>query len=184
MELQLDDMKRQTDWMLAKERPKLSMRLEPFDPFNNRTGSGAYIRGTISIRGNADATIQRTAICVSPDRHAIATLFEEFDRQIQPSNLNLTLDKIDEILPIVLAETPPIHFVAIVYGEGKRPVADEDIVSITQGKTKLYCKAVIEFSDPLGLQPPLCFKQFFEFVCPPVSGDDVLRYGHWNQWEE
>jgi hypothetical protein len=21
-------------------------------------------------------------------------------------------------------------------------------------------------------------------VCPPVSSDDVLRYGHWNQWEE
>jgi hypothetical protein len=30
----------------------------------------------------------------------------------------------------------------------------------------------------------LCFKQFFEFVCTPVSRDDVLRYGHWSQWGE
>ncbi len=184
MKLQLEQMQRQTDWILAKERPKLSMRLEPFDPFNNRSGSGSYVRGTISIRGNADATILRTAICVSPDRHAISAPFEFFDRRIQPTNLRLTLDNIDEILPTVPAGTPPIPFIAMVYREGKRAVADEDIASITRGKTKLYCKAVIEFSDPLGLLPPLCIKQFFEFVCTPISSGDVLRYGHWKQWGE
>jgi hypothetical protein len=170
--------------MLAKERPQLSMRFEPFDPFNNRTGSGYYVRGTISIRGNADATILRTAICVSPDRDVIAMPFEHFDRREQPSDLTLTLDKIDEIIPIVLAGTPPIPFIAIVYGERKRAIADVDVDSIVRTKTKLYCKAVIEFSDSQGLLPPLRFKQFFEFLCSPASSADVLRYGHWSPWEE
>ena len=177
-------MQRQTDWILAKERPNLSMRREPFDPLNNRTSSGSYVRGIVSIRGNADAPILRTAICINPDRLAIAMPFEHFDRRIQPLDLRLTLDQIDEIIPIVPAETAPIPFIAMIYAEGKRAVADEDIASIKMGKTKLYCKAVIEFSDSLGVRPPLCFNQFFEFVCPPVSSDDVLRYGHWNQWEE
>lgn len=184
MKLQLGQIRRQTDWILAKERPKLSMRLEPFDPFNNRTNSGSYVRGTVSIRGNADATILRTAICVSPDRHAIAVPFEYFDRRIQPLNLRLTLDQIDEIIPIVPAATSPIPFIAMIYGEGKRAVSDEDIASIKQRRAKLYCKAVLEFSDSLGVRPPLCFNQYFEFVCPPLSSDDVLRYGHWNQWDE
>jgi hypothetical protein len=184
MRLQLDQMRRQTDWMLAKERPQLSIQLAPFDPFKDRTGGWYYVRGTVSIRGHADAVILRTAICVSPDRHAIAMPFEDFDRRIQPSDLRLTLDKIGEILPIVPAETPPIPFIAMVYGEDKRAVTDEEIASITRGKTKLYCKAVIEFSDSLGLLPPLCFKQFFEFVCTPISSDDVLRYGRWDQWGE
>jgi hypothetical protein len=137
MELQLGVMQRQTNWMLAKERPQLSMRFEPFDPFNNRTGNGYYVRGTISIRGNADATILRTAICVSPDRDVIAMPFEHFDRREQPSDLTLTLDKIDEIIPIVLAGTPPIPFIAIVYGERKRAIADVDVDSIVRTKTKL-----------------------------------------------
>lgn len=109
--------------------------------------------------------------------------FEYFDRRIQPLDLRLTLDKIDEIIPTVPAGTPPISFIAMVYQEGKRAAADEDIASIKQGRTKLYRKAVIEFSDSLGVRPPMCFNQFFEFVCPPVSNDDVLRYGHWNQWK-
>jgi hypothetical protein len=133
---------------------------------------------------SADATILRTAICISPDRLAIAMPFEYFDRRTQPPDLRLTLDKIDEITPVVPAGTPPISFIAMVYQEGKRMVADEDIASIKQGKAKLYCKAVIEFSDSLGVRPPLCFNQFFEFMCPPVTNDDVLRYGHWNQWED
>lgn len=180
--------KTQTDWLLAKERPELSVQLEPFDPFQERAAMrDYYVRGTMSIRGHAAATILRTAICVSPDRYVISIPFEYFESRTRPSDLHLTLDEIDELgkLPAIIpAGTSSTPFIAKVYGGPQRAATDEEVSSITNRQSRLYCKAVIEFSDSLGMREPVNFMQSFKFECAPRSREDVPIYGTWERWEE
>ena len=99
-----------------------------------------YVRGTISIRGHAAATILRTGICVSPDRHVISIPFEDFEARIHPQNLHLILDEIDELgeLPAIIpAGVSSIPFIAKVYGGPQRAATDEEVSSVSAAQTAL-----------------------------------------------
>jgi hypothetical protein len=54
MEDQLGEMSRQTTWLIEKERPRLSIELDLYDPRQQPNIEGEYcVTGSVSIYGHA-----------------------------------------------------------------------------------------------------------------------------------
>jgi hypothetical protein len=76
MKLQLAEMQRQTDWLVSKERPVLTIKLDPFDFFQPRSEAGPYfVTGTVHIHGLSDVTIKKGRNWISTDLATTEDLF-------------------------------------------------------------------------------------------------------------
>ena len=118
---QTDWMRTQTNWLIEKERPRLSIELDIFDPRPTITGDYC-VTGTVFIYGHAVAKVRKTVICVSTDPRVVENAFEPFE----PSSLYIPSppqwipDEI-ELPRVIHPNSYGIRFTATVYGTCPSP---------------------------------------------------------------
>lgn len=168
----LSHVKRQSALMVAKERAKLIITLEPFDPPQTvESAFGYQVLVSVTNYGSSVAFIEKHGIYISVDE-------------------KLALDQpLDDYAPIwdrlrvIPADGEPCKFATTVFAVNDRPASDDDIARIRKGRASLYCIAMIEYSDVFDQYWEFCLKKKLE-VEPFVFPNIPARFRSWVDWGE
>jgi hypothetical protein len=190
MKLQLDQMQRQTDWLVSKERPTLSMKLDPFDFFQPRSETGPfYVTGTVHIHGLSDVIVKEGRIWISTDP-------ETTDDQF-------SLTDIGDIIPMEMRPDPifdepdmvihyqdkdaPVRFMSPIYNEARGFATQQEIskaLQIRWNTYSFYCIAFIDYSDPLGARTQCRVKRRHIATSSNCTPDvEIHHRGYWDPWK-
>lgn len=124
MKDQLAEMRRQTDWLIEKERPRLDIELDLFDP-RQQTGGEYCITGCISFYGLTIARDAKAEILVSTERDVVEDAFEYYREDVAIADFHKTPQRI-EIPRIIRPNSHDIPFSTTVYSSfGKAASFDE-----------------------------------------------------------
>jgi hypothetical protein len=201
-------MKTQTSWLIEKERPRLSIELDTFDP--RPTLAGEYcVTGTVFIYGHAIAKVRKAVICVSTDPRVVENAFGP----LEPSSLYVPTsprwipDNIE--LPRVIHPTSyGIRFTTTVYGKPWKAATSAEIAAALKFKRSnsrlnegeffnaeglrvttvpaflnsyaLFCRAIIEYSAANKPWPEELKMRFWVFGDPNITPE----YGFWEDYDE
>lgn len=187
MQRQLTEMQRQTDWLIEKERPRLSIELSTFDPFQQLTPTGeSSVTGTVSIYGHTVAKVQKAEICVSTEQYVVEDVFDFCRQDPTHANLPISPDGID--LPrIIRPNSCDIRFTATVYS-GYRQVASADQIKAAIHRkgvlqsNALYCRARIEYSAAKRSWTEEIRMCFWVFADPFADPSLASKYGFWEEY--
>ncbi len=124
MEDQLAEMRRQTIWLIEKERPRLDIELDLFDPRHRSTGEYC-ITGCISFYGLTIARDGKEEILVSTERDVVEDAFEYYREDVAIADFHKSPERI-EIPRIIRPNSHDIPFSTTVYSRfGKAASFDE-----------------------------------------------------------
>jgi hypothetical protein len=164
---QADLMKEQSDLTVSKERAKLRINLNSFDPFQDVGDTKAYlVRGSVSIYGFSEAFIDGNKIYVALGKAGIEDPLPEWHWSMR-------------LPPVIRQNDPPIQFTALLNGN-EGPVTEDEIAEVIDCSVKIYCVAYIEFSDVYGRKWIQRLKQRHTFNnWPPLDSEMAVRMGRW-----
>jgi hypothetical protein len=96
MEDQLAEMSRQADWLIAKERPRLRIELDLFDPFQRPNTAGEYcVTESVSIYGHTVAKVRKAEIRVGTAKFVTEEAFELYSQDVALADFMKSPDNID-----------------------------------------------------------------------------------------
>jgi hypothetical protein len=158
-------MKEQMDLTIEKERAKLRIELEPFQPLRTEDQWDSYmVNGSVSIYGSTEAFIEKTEIYASIGEEGI-------DHPLPEWLFGMHLP------PVIRAGTPAVKISALVNGKDG-PASDEEITPVREAKAFVYCIAKIEFVT-LGQKWVVRLRQYFK----PIWGTDDTGAEFLGSWE-
>lgn len=163
---QADLMKEQSALVVGKERAKLRIDLNPFNPFPASKGPMDYVvEGSVSIYGYSEAFIERSEIYASIGEEGILSPLPEW---LFPMHLP----------PVILSGAAPVKFRTLV-NASDGPATDEEIRQVREKKASIFCVATIEFSDAFGQRWVPRLRRRFCFLWKPESRSDAEILGVW-----
>ena len=152
------------DTFISKERAKLRIELEPFQPVRSDGVVDSYvISGAVSIYGSTEAFIEKTEIYASIGEEGI-------DHPLPEWLFGMHLP------PVIRAGAPAVKISALVNGKDG-PASDEEITPVREAKAFVYCIAKIEFST-LGQKWEVRFRQYFKPIWG-INDTGAEFLGHW-----
>jgi hypothetical protein len=165
-------MKEQSDLMVSKERAKLRFELDAFDLESSKAIIGHHIKGTVSIFGSTEALIEKTVF--------FAGILSEGDGEIG-------------ILPAPMAEVPnvirpgsdPLKTWTILFRTNPMhlwvPTVDEGIEDVLSGKSLIFCKGSIHYTDVFNGKWAFRFNRRYKVYLLP---DGQRTGGYWEDYGE
>lgn len=126
MEAQVTLTSRHLDWLIEKERPRLSIELDRFDPRTDDFTGEYCVTGVVSIYGHTIARIKKAEICVSTERHVLESAFETPIQGITYAFRSWSPDEI-ELPRTIHPNSHDTRFIATVYSEPRKAASAADI---------------------------------------------------------
>jgi hypothetical protein len=167
---QADLMKEQSDLTVEKERAKLRFDLDAFDPESSKAAIGYNLKGTVSIFGSTEAFIEKTVF--------FAGILREGEGEI-------------EILPAPMAEFPnvirsgsdPLKTWTVLFRTNPMrlwvPTVNEGIDDVLSGKSLMFCKGLINYSDVFNGKWVFRFSRCYNVYLLP---DGECAGGYWEDY--
>lgn len=148
---QLTTMSRQTTWLIEKERPRLNIELDLYNPRQQPNTERAYcVTGSVSIYGHAVAKVKKAEIRVSTVKYVAEEAFSLYSQDVALADFMKSPDNID--LPrMIRPNSYDIGFSTPVYSGLDQPASIDEIKAVLryrgpQRSHALYCRAIIEYS--------------------------------------
>ena len=203
---QLAEMRRQTDWLIEKERPRLDIELDLFDP-RQQTGTAYCITGYVSFYGLTIARDCKAEILVSTERDVVEDAFEYYREGVTIADFHKSPARI-EIPRIIRPNSHDIPFSTTVYSSfGKAASFDEISTVLNRYKPRkriagstispatglrtspiskimnnfaLYCRVRIEYSAGQKTWVKEVRAKLWVFA----DHDTTPEYGRWEYYDE
>lgn len=125
MKDQLAEMRRQTNWLIEKERPRLDIELDLFEP-RQQTGAEYCITGYVSFYGLTIARDGKVEILVGTESHVVEDAFEYYREGVAIADFDKSPQGI-ETPRIIRPNSHDIRFSATVYSALGKAASFEEI---------------------------------------------------------
>ena len=182
---QLAMMSRQTTWLIEKERPRLSIELDLYDPLQPPNIRGeCCVTGSVSIYGHAVAKVQKAEIRVSTVKFVPEDAFSLYSQDVALADFMKSPDNID-IPRLIRPNSYDIGFSTPVYSGLDQPASIDDIKAVLRyrGPLRSYalcCRAKIEYSASNESWVEDVRMRLWVFADPYTEAE----YGFWEEYGE
>lgn len=153
-----------------KERAKLRFELDAFDPRITAMPSGYHIHATVSIFGSTEAYIEKTILFAGIMRE------DESEIGILPAPMA-------EIPNVIRSGSDPLKTWTILFRTNPMhlwvPSEGEEIEDVLSGKSLMFCKGSIHYSDVFGEKWVCCFSRCYRVYLIP---DGRYAGGYWDDF--